>query len=144
MHCFPLSTLQSLFLSQPQTNYHGFPPMSLSISALDQSPWVFSNVSFCPSRRPFIIFFFFHFVFFFFSPIWRLSLSNPKPTIRVIFLMSLFIYSRLQSISTETFSSISPYSSLTFLHFAFYSSVVPLGFIPWEIRVAFPVKSQLR
>ena len=25
-----------------------------------------------------------------------------------------------------------------FLHFTFYNYVIPLGFLPWEIRVAFP------
>ena len=31
-----------------------------------------------------------------------------------------------------------------FFYFTFYSCIDPVGFLPWEIRVAFPGESQLR
>ena len=31
-----------------------------------------------------------------------------------------------------------------FFFFTFYNCIVPMGFLPWEIRVAFPRGSQLR
>ena len=33
---------------------------------------------------------------------------------------------------------------LTFYIFTFYNCIVPMGFLPWKIRVAFPGKSLLR
>ena len=36
------------------------------------------------------------------------------------------------------------FSGLFFFTFNFYNSIVPMGFLPWEIRVAFPGESQLR
>ena len=34
--------------------------------------------------------------------------------------------------------------SVVLFYFPFYICIVPMGFLPWEIRVAFPGKSQLR
>ena len=31
-----------------------------------------------------------------------------------------------------------------YFYFTFYICIVPMGFLPWEIRVAFPGESQLR
>ena len=47
-------------------------------------------------------------------------------------------------IPTDIWDRNKKWSTYFFLTLLFYNCIVPMGFLPWEIRVAFPGKSQLR